>query len=146
MCSKLKMWTLECEHWNVSVEMWAIKCEQWNVIKRAKLWALKCERWNMEDGPQVHAWSFNHFRGAFISMSLVEGLKIQIHVCGTYFLSVWLTQLIGFGSVWTFSRQRWNMSAEMGALRYNIMSAEFRALNCERWIASNQKRALKCDQ
>ena len=35
--------------------------------------------------------SFNHLRGAFISMSVVEGLKIQIHVCGTYVLSVWFT-------------------------------------------------------
>ena len=26
--------------------------------------------------------------GAFISMSVVEGLKIQIHVCETYVLSV----------------------------------------------------------
>ena len=40
-----------------------------------------------------------------MSMSVVEGLKIQIHVCGTYVLSVWLTLLIGFGSVWRFSRQ-----------------------------------------
>ena len=32
------------------------------------------------------------------------GLKIQIHVCGTYVLSVWFTLLIGFGSVWIFSR------------------------------------------
>ena len=48
---------------------------------------------------------FNHFRGAFISMSVVEGLKIQIHVCGTYVLSVWFTLLIGFGSVWIFSRK-----------------------------------------
>ena len=37
-------------------------------------------------------------------MSVVEGLKIQIHVCGTYVLSVWFTLLIGFGSVWIFSR------------------------------------------
>ena len=36
-------------------------------------------------------------------MSVVEGLKIQIHVCGTYVLSVWFTLLIGFGSVWIFS-------------------------------------------
>ena len=35
-------------------------------------------------------------------MSVVEGLKIQIHVCGTYVLSVWFTLLIGFGSVWIF--------------------------------------------
>ena len=49
--------------------------------------------------------SFNHFGGAFISMSVVEGLKIQIHVCGTYVLSVWFTLLIGFGSVWIFSRR-----------------------------------------
>ena len=39
-------------------------------------------------------------------MSVVEGLKIQIHVCGTYVLSVWFTLLIGFGSVWIFSRIR----------------------------------------
>ena len=38
-------------------------------------------------------------------MSVVEGLKIQIHVCGTYVLSVWFTLLIGFGSVWIFSRK-----------------------------------------
>ena len=44
------------------------------------------------------------FRGAFISMSVVEGSKIQIHACGTYVLSVWFTLLIGFGSVWMFSR------------------------------------------
>ena len=37
-------------------------------------------------------------------MSVVEGLKIQIHVCETYVLSVWFTLLIGFGSVWIFSR------------------------------------------
>ena len=37
-------------------------------------------------------------------MSVVEGLKIQIHVCGTYVLSVWFTLLIGFGSVWIGSR------------------------------------------
>ena len=36
-------------------------------------------------------------------MSVVEGLKMQIHVCGTYVLSVWFTLLIGFGSVWIFS-------------------------------------------
>ena len=38
-------------------------------------------------------------------MSVVEGLKIQIHVCGTYVLSVWFTLLIGFGSVWIFSHK-----------------------------------------
>ena len=27
-----------------------------------------------------------------------SGLKIQIHVCGTYVLSVWFTLSIGFGS------------------------------------------------
>ena len=37
-------------------------------------------------------------------MSVVKGLKIQIHVCGTYVLSVWFTLLIGFGNVWIFSR------------------------------------------
>ena len=37
-------------------------------------------------------------------MSVVEGLKIQIHVCGTYVLSVWFSLLIGFSSVWIFSR------------------------------------------
>ena len=37
-------------------------------------------------------------------MSVVESLKIQIHVCGTYVLSGWFTLLIGFGSVWIFSR------------------------------------------
>ena len=35
-------------------------------------------------------------RHGFISMSVVEGL--EIHVCGTYVLSVWFTLLIGFGS------------------------------------------------
>ena len=34
----------------------------------------------------------------------LRGLKIQIHVCGTYVLSVWFTLLIGYGSVWIFSR------------------------------------------
>ena len=42
-------------------------------------------------------------------MSVVEGLKTQIHVCGTYFLSVWFTLLIGFGSVWIFSRYCYNV-------------------------------------
>ena len=37
-------------------------------------------------------------------MSVIEGLKIQIHVYGSYVLSVWFTLLIGFGSVWIFSR------------------------------------------
>ena len=41
-----------------------------------------------------------------MSMSVVEGLKIQIHVCLTYLLSVWFTLLIRFGSVWIFSRLR----------------------------------------
>ena len=36
-------------------------------------------------------------------MSVVEGLKIQVHVCGTYVLSVWFTLFIGFGSVYIFS-------------------------------------------
>ena len=67
-------------------------------------WKLCLSRMSSERGPQVLTWSFNHFRGAFISMSVVEGLKIQIHVCGTYVLSVWFTLLIGFGSVWIFSR------------------------------------------
>ena len=49
--------------------------------------------------------SFNHFGGAFISTCpSLRGLKIQIHVCGTYVLSVWFTLLIGYGSVWIFSR------------------------------------------
>ena len=34
----------------------------------------------------------------------LRGLKIQIHFCGTYVLSVWFTLLIWFGSVWIFSR------------------------------------------
>ena len=37
-------------------------------------------------------------------VNVVDGLKIQIHVCGTYVFSVWFTLLIGFGSVWIFSR------------------------------------------
>ena len=38
-------------------------------------------------------------------MSVVEGLTIQIHVCGTYVLSVkWFILLIGSGSVWIFFR------------------------------------------
>ena len=41
-------------------------------------------------------------------MSVVEGLKIQVHVCGTYVLSVWFTLLIGFVSVWIFSRYRYS--------------------------------------
>ena len=45
-------------------------------------------------------------------MSVVEGLKIQIHVCGTYVLSVWFTLLIGFGSVWIFSRIEFNTTLE----------------------------------
>ena len=39
-------------------------------------------------------------------MSVVEGLKIQIHVCGTYFLSILFTLLIVFDSVCIFSRTR----------------------------------------
>ena len=47
---------------------------------------------------------YSHDHSILISMAVVQGLKIQIHFCGTFVLSVWFTLLIWFGSVWIFSR------------------------------------------
>ena len=58
-------------------------------------------------------------------MSVVEGLKIQIHVCGTYVLSVWFTLLIGFGSVWIFSRIM-NVRTKGFCSMFGIASLRFR--------------------
>ena len=56
-------------------------------------------------------------------MSVVEGLKIQIHVCGTYVLSVWFTLLIGFGSVWIFSRNVGTFRLGQLATSYRLISS-----------------------
>ena len=60
-------------------------------------------------------------------MSVVEGLKIQIHVCGTYVLSVWFTLLIGFGSVWIFSQFN---SCHFGVLKKHLLRKILKFISC----------------
>ena len=61
-------------------------------------------------------------------MSVVEGLKIQIHVCGTYVLSVWFTLLIGFGSVWIFSCSQKKHFEEL-QFKFDLHSFAFTDMN-----------------